>query len=81
MTLTAGYETRIEKHIAFIEGALNVDMCRAGDNGTCHLFFPNRKNKSGWDEDFLAFDSPDEMDNFLQNVVLLIKLGRMQKEG
>ena len=79
----------VEKHIAFLDGALGlemtplfreVDVTRAEMEGgpteivACRLMFPSPDTESGYMGDGIVFENLEEMAAFLENVVLLFRI-------
>jgi len=86
--------TEVEKHIAFLEGALGiemtplfreVDITRAQMEGgpteivACRLMFPAPDTESGYMDDGIVFENLEKMATFLENVVLLFRIARSQQ--
>jgi hypothetical protein len=84
----------VEKHIAFLEGALGLEMTplfreedttRAQREGgpteivACRLMFVSPGTESGYMDDSIAFENLEEMAAFLENVVLLFRIARAQQ--
>jgi hypothetical protein len=85
----------VEKHIAFLEGAMGIEMTQvyreddvilsdvAGldPNIPCRLVFPSKTSASGWMDDSLLFATPEELRVFLDRVELLFRIARAQQRG
>ena len=84
----------VEKHAAFLEGALGLDMtplfkesdvARAKTEGgpteivACRLMFPSPAAASGYMDDSIVFENLEDMAAFLENVVLLFRIARAQQ--
>ena len=48
----------MEKHVAFLEGALGIEMSPwfKREDIACHLLFPSRTSQSEWMDDSLLFN-------------------------
>jgi hypothetical protein len=85
----------MEKHTAFLEGAMGIEMTPAfkeddvilsevtGMDPTiaCRLVFPSRTSESGWMEDSLRFNSIEELVTFLDHVERMFRIARAQQRG
>jgi hypothetical protein len=85
----------MEKHLAFLEGALGADMeilFSADDvqitelTGNpeeigCRLMFPSPTAESGYVGEGLEFDSVEDLVAFLEAVVVLFRTARAQHRG
>jgi hypothetical protein len=84
----------VEKHTAFLEGALGLDMtplfqesdvARAKMEGgpteivACRLRFPSPTAESGYMNDSIVFENLEDMAAFLENIVLLFRIARAQQ--
>jgi hypothetical protein len=84
----------VEKHIAYLEGALGIamtpvfkeeDVTRAKMEGgpteivACRLLFSSPGAESGYMDDSIVFENLEEMAAFLGNVVLLFRISRAQQ--
>jgi len=84
----------VEKHIAFLEGALGLEMTplfneeditRAKMEGgpteivACRLTFPPPTTDTGYMDDSIVFENLEAMAAFLENVVLLFRIARAQQ--
>jgi hypothetical protein len=84
----------VEKHIAFLDGALGLeltplfkeqDVARAQmERGpteivACRLMFPSPGTESGYMDEGIVFENLEEMAAFLENVVLLFRIARAQQ--
>lgn len=86
---------RVGAHIAFLEGALNVEMTIVFkeddmivaevvgglETVTCALAFTSNTEASGWMVDQIEFEGLKQLAAFLENVELLIRLARTQQRG
>ena len=84
----------MEKHIAFLEGAIGIEMTQlykeddltlseipGMDVIACRLVFPSRTSESGWMDDTLVFNTLEEIVTFLGQVELLFRIARAQQRG
>jgi hypothetical protein len=84
----------VEKRIAFLEGAIGIEMTQlyreddvtlseipGMDVIACHLVFPSRTAESGWMDDSLSFNTLEELVTFLDHVELLFRIARAQQRG
>jgi hypothetical protein len=84
----------IEKHTAFLEGALGIEMTPmfkeddlilseipGMDIIACRLVFPSRTSESGWMDDSIPFKTLEELVTFLDHVELLVRIARAQQRG
>jgi hypothetical protein len=84
-----------EKHIAFLEGAIRIEMMpmlREEDliiseiagmdaNLACRLVFPSRTSETGWMDDTLLFKTLEDLVTFLEHVELLCRIARAHQRG
>ena len=84
----------IEKHTAFLEGAIGIEMTPmfkeddvilseipGMDVIACRLVFPSRTSDSGWMDDSILFNTLEELVIFLDHVELLFRIARAQQRG
>ena len=84
----------MEKHIAFLEGALGIEMTSTFkeedlilaeipgmDVIACRLVFPSRASVSGWMDENIPFKTLEEVVTFLGHVELLFRIARAQQRG
>jgi hypothetical protein len=85
----------MEKHTAFLEGAIGIEMTptfKEDDvvlseiagmdaNIACRLVFPSRTSESGWMDDSILFNTLEELVTFLDHVELLFRIARAQQRG
>jgi hypothetical protein len=85
----------MEKHVAFLQGALNIEMTPVFKEDdvilsqiegmdhpvACRLVFPSRTSASGWMDDSILFENLKDMVAFLDNVELLFRIARAQQRG
>ena len=83
----------MEKHVAFLEGALGIEMSAVfKEDGiilseiidsdiACRLVFASSASESGWMDDSMLFENLQDMVAFLGNVELLFRIARAQQRG
>lgn len=80
---------KLEVAMAFVKGALNVEMSYAfdpletlvadEDQTPITVYFPSETAKSGWFVDNLPFDSIEAAYKFFSDMELMIRIGRLQQ--
>ncbi len=83
MSTSSSLNQQIEVKVAFIVGALDVDISQAmkRQDDSVRLAFPSRVEEGGWFDDALDFPSQEDALRFLEQVETLIRTGRAQRRG
>ena len=83
----------MEKHVAFLEGAMGIEMSAVfkeddiilseiiDSDIACRLVFASSASESGWMDDSMLFENLQDMVAFLGNVELLFRIARAQQRG
>ena len=86
---------KMENHVAFLEGALGINMTPVFEDDdlilseiegmnidrACSLAFASSASESAWMDDRLVFNNITETVTFLDNVELLFRIARAQQRG